>query len=382
MIKTELQKAWDKTVTQVFLSKKNAGFLSSILTSLSIHWFDDEDSLAYVTGTELHIHKDRFLELNKNARLFVVLHELWHIARLHEIRQENRDMVSWNKACDYVINNDLIKLGYNQGNLEGLLINSSFRNLSEEEIYKTIVKFKSDEDEFKNKGIGQDLKKNLNQNNKASEGKLINTILKASQQSKTCGEDSSGIESILNKFLKPVINWRALLENYLKEINEDSTLTWSRPNRRFQDIYLPGKVKDTNKLANLMFFLDTSGSISEEVVKRFVSEVKYIHEEFKPELLTVIQFDYRIQSREVFTPDDTFSNITIKGYGGTSLGEVRECIIKERPTAAVIFSDLYVEPMEKLPLKIPIIWVCVNNPGITNKDVPCGTVIHLNTSEN
>ena len=43
--------------------------------------------------------------LSKEERLFVILHELWHVAKLHSIRRESRDPRLWNIACDYHINN-------------------------------------------------------------------------------------------------------------------------------------------------------------------------------------------------------------------------------------------------------------------------------------
>jgi len=53
---------------------------------------------------------------------------------------------------------------------------------------------------------------------------------------------------------------------------------------------------------------------------------------------------------------------------------VREWIIKNKPTAAIIFSDMYVRPMEELPFDIPIIWCVLNNPNAT---VPFGEVVHI-----
>jgi hypothetical protein len=89
-----------------------------------------------------------------------------------------------------------------------------------------------------------------------------------------------------------------------------------------------------------------------------------------------MQFDDIIQKVDIFLKDDPFEEVMIMGRGGTSLIPVREAIIKENPTAVVIFSDLQCEPMEPLPegLDIPIIWVALNNK---DAKVPHGQIVHL-----
>jgi hypothetical protein len=92
--------------------------------------------------------------------------------------------------------------------------------------------------------------------------------------------------------------------------------------------------------------------------------------------MTFAQFDTMIQKVDVFMKDDPFEEVKIVGRGGTSLVCVRDYIIKENPTAVVIFSDLDCTPMEPLPqgLDIPIIWVALNNK---DAKVPCGQLVHL-----
>jgi hypothetical protein len=74
--------------------------------------------------------------------------------------------------------------------------------------------------------------------------------------------------------------------------------------------------------------------------------------------------------------DDPFEEIKLIGRGGTCLSEVRQHIIDNEPTAAIIFSDLDCPPMEKLPvgLNIPVIWVAIRNKSAT---VPFGSITHI-----
>ena len=108
-----------------------------------------------------------------------------------------------------------------------------------------------------------------------------------------------------------------------------------------------------------MYFLDVSGSVTDEQVIRFNSEIKYIKDVLKPKKLTLVQFDTRISHIDVFEENDSFDKLCVVGRGGTDLRPVREMILKEKPSAAVVFSDLYCAPME--PIDIPVIFVAVDN---------------------
>ena len=116
-----------------------------------------------------------------------------------------------------------------------------------------------------------------------------------------------------------------------------------------------------------------SGSISDHDVKRFNSEVKYVKEQFNPKKMTLVQFDHGLRDEKVIEEDDAFDKVVVIGRGGTCLVEVREHMIKHNPTAAIIFTDLGVAPMEPLPTPIPIIWAVTGNYG----DVLFGKLIRI-----
>ena len=119
--------------------------------------------------------------------------------------------------------------------------------------------------------------------------------------------------------------------------------------------------------------MDVSGSISDHDILRFNSEVKFIKETFNPIKLTLVQFDTRISSEQTMTEDEPFDKIVVLGRGGTCLRPVRQHIIDNEPTAAIIFTDLYVAPMQELPIEVPIIWASTS----TGISVPFGKLIHV-----
>jgi predicted metal-dependent peptidase len=181
------------------------------------------------------------------------------------------------------------------------------------------------------------------------------------------------LEEMINVFLTPVVQWDKILNRFMSDLLE-TEFSWRRPNRRYSSTYMPSQIAVEGRLADLRYYEDASGSITLEDGIRFNSEVKYVKEVFQPTKLTVVQFDTQITHTVEFAQHDPFDQIRFVGRGGTNLACVREDIIKHRPTAAIIFSDLECAPMEKLPFEIPVIWIAIRNREAV---VPFGTLVHI-----
>ncbi|MBQ7430619.1 MAG: hypothetical protein IJV29_13215 [Butyrivibrio sp.] len=339
----------------------NTAFLGIISCMLTLDWKENhpevrEDFNAGIFYQKklMLLKKDWFLSLPKKQQTGVFLHELWHAARLHDVRLGDRDPVVWNIAGDYRINNDLLSDGFELP--PDCLQNSKYtRNISEEEIYDDIYHAspKSRKKYVQQLStIGQDVQQ-VNEEEKLAQ---VMIVQQAIQQMKVTGAGKipGDIEKVLSNYLKPKLPWWRLLRNYLTD-SLDIEWSWKRPNKRFRDIYLPSITKEEGKLTHVVLFLDTSGSISDKTLERFNSEVRFIQEVLCPEKLTVIQFDYTIQKVQEWKEGQRYRKIKMYGGGGTSLHEVHDWIVKNTPTCAIIFSDLWCEPME--PVKVPVIWI-------------------------
>lgn len=361
----ELEKALDKVKSQVFLGN-NASFLACIMCSLQFIW-DTDVPTASVDGIVLRWNPTWFESLPVDTRKTVLLHELWHVARLHMIRRNNRDPEIWNDACDYVINNSLVADKYSFNGVVPL-IDSKFDGLSEEEVYSLIYQSKDKQPN----SFGNDLSESTSQQNQ----QITSIVVKAIQTAKLLNQGSTSIatiEEMVSKLMKPVIPWQTLLYRFFDSLVSEDT-SWKRPNRRYQDMYMPSRCANDSYLKNLNYYFDVSGSVTSDEVARFNTEVKYIKETFNPEKLSIIQFDVKIQDVLIVNSEDDFDRIKVVGRGGTRLNPVREHIIDTKPTAAIIFSDLCCVPMQPLNLTIPIIWVVIANPSVTPT---FGTTIHI-----
>lgn len=376
----ELNREMDRTKSAVFLGK-NAAFLGSISCSLELVWTTKFPTAA-TNGKYLWWNPHWFLSLSKEMRITVYMHELWHVARLHTIRFKPNEKV-WNWALDIKINDGLRDENYTfdidhwRSDTNTVLGYVPYidRSMVEDDIYDLLMKM------FKGNAApspwdGKNGAGDVIEVDKDAAISNVNTVVAALHQAKLAGEAGTlpgDIELLVERFLAPVIPWETVLEKFFSDLlNQD--YSWARPNRRYQDMYLPSLIDDDGKLEHLMYFQDVSGSVSDHDILRFNSELKYVKDKFNPQKMTVAQFDTRITKVDVWEENDDFNRIKIEGRGGTDLRCVRAMIEKEKPTAAIIFSDLFVPPMEPLTQEIPIIWICVGNKGAS---VPFGKLLHI-----
>lgn len=361
----------DRAKAAIFSDPRRGGFYGPLICSINIS-FDTSIKTACVQGNYMLINPEFFQQINEEERITVILHEIRHIADLHSIRRGSRNPLTWNWACDIHINNTLKMSGYKfESGIEWAWMDPiegvRYHDAPPEDIYDDLVARGIDASVF-NPDMGDDPEDGMAH---------AHTVIQAVHQAKATGKEShipDGVESLVNTFLTPVIPWEQELYEFFKDLADNMYRTWGRPNRRIHHINLPSYVSDESKLEHIAYFIDVSGSITHHQVIRVNSEIKYIKEVLKPKKLTIIQFDDRITKVIEVNEEDDFNELEIYGRRGTSLRPVRQWIIDNEPTAAIIFSDLMCTPMQNLPTQIPIIWVAVDNHLAT---IPFGRIIYI-----
>lgn len=356
-----MKRKLDVVKSKIFLNGTQTAFFSSLMCSLEFKWDMSVDT-AGTDGVSIFWNPEFFLKTPEKTNISILYHELNHAARMHYIRCGSRNTEIWNYACDIRINNDLDRDGFTFDGLPfKIWLDHSYDRtvkLSEEDIYDLLVKNST---KIPAGGFGPNGKGDMLPG-KADPATVIANVVRAVQQAQIAGQAGSipgDIEDMLCKFLKPIVPWESVLHDFLTELM-DTKYSWKRPNRRHQDIYLPARIDDDGRLEHLIYFLDVSGSVSDQDILRFNSEVKYIQEDLRPKRLTLVQFDTKIRDVKEFEVDQPFDEIEVIGRGGTSLEEVCEYINEHKPTAAVIFTDLDCAPMQKPKDDIPVIWA-INN---------------------
>lgn len=378
-LKVDVQRELDITKSKVFLGE-NAAFLGTLMSSMNFVWSRSIPTAA-TNGETFWWNPDFFLSLEAETRKTVLIHELWHAGLLHMLRRGDRDPYLWNVACDYRINNGLEDDGYSFKGVESCCKDQSYGLQAEEDIYDQLMQKQPTPKPMWGpgpctpNGMGGSGQQNpmpgdpsnpgqytdMIPCSKESNSAAVNNVVRAIHQAKKAGQPGSipgGLEEYIEDFLKPIVPWEQLLHKWMRDLL-DTKYTMARPRRRYihSGIYLPERVPEEGRLEHLCFYQDTSGSMSQEELQRTNSEIKYIWDSMQPKKLTTVQFDTKIHKIDEFNEGDRYERMVVMGRGGTDLKEVRQHIIDNRPTAVVIFTDLYVDPMEDLPFNVPVLWI-------------------------
>ena len=362
-----IDKLLDKTKGNLFF-QKGSGFLGSLLFSLDFKWNKDIDTVR-TNGIVIEWNPDFFESLDEKTRITVLAHELWHVAYLHAVRIGNRDPKIWNIAADHVINLMLESHNYYMDGFP-YYMDSKYKDWSTEDVYNDLIK----NPPTLNSSNGT-LANDLDYSSKPDKNDVISKVIAAASTAKltnSVGDIPSEISTTLDKFLNPKLPWDRILFQFFNDLNQPER-SYRRFNRRYDDPLLPGE-SPTSGLEHIIFYLDISGSVTDEQIDRFNSEVRSIRQELEPELLTLVTFDTEIHDVYVFQKDDPFEKLVITGRGGTDFQCIMDHAVYHKPTAIVIFTDLGVNYIPNNP-NLPVVWVCIDNE---TKTVPYGKLIHFN----
>ena len=343
-------------------------FIGSIALGLPVELTEDDTVVptAAVDGTCMIFNTKYMQGLSDDELLFLVAHECMHPMLQHNYRRKNRDKRTWNQAADYVINQLLTdeKIGVMPSN--GLLNKTLYDagNGSAEAIY-TIIKQDKDDgkdpdqdplDDCRDAQGDDDSGTHKSQSQMAQEeADWKIRVAQAAQAAKTQGKLSAGMARLVQETLAPSVNWREVLHRFVRKTKE--TRTFARLDRRFmtQGLYMPSRSGE--KLGTIVVAVDCSGSVSQEDLKDFVTEVKNIYEDLTPEQLVSISFDSAVNTCEVFQKEDGYTP-SFKGGGGTAFSPVFKKIQEENlePDVCVVLTDLCSNDFGPCP-DYPVLWV-------------------------
>ena len=162
---------------------------------------------------------------------------------------------------------------------------------------------------------------------------IRNKVDQMSRSSKSWGKVTGGIKELIMAAQRSQIAWWRILREYLglfSTTRKQSTL--KRPNKRFGYPFAGVKRKHVDKV---LCAIDSSGSISEDSLKRFLTEMNTIHETHPVDL--VVFDDGITQGPMPFTRKRKC--FEFKGRGGTNFTPVMELAKKEKCKCLVVLTD-------------------------------------------
>lgn len=344
---------------------------------------------------------DFVMNISDNELDFVLKHEIMHCVLQHCIRGREKNQYFYNIACDIVVNSNIMSsMGVSTfvvageeaihrapNNREGYLY-------SAEEVYDMLLAkydalIREVEDvlsEIQNDyGIGID---NHEIWSTVPLGDYLSdewkTILKESIKAMDEYEECPPSARKLLDYLKhaSMLNWKAVLHDFIKEINDKHDFSFARPDRRFSagDFVMPSFLEiNEEKVDNLWFLIDTSGSISTEELTNAFGEIEAAIEQFDYLAGKLSFFDTSVSEPKEFETVSDLNNIEPVGFGGTSFHCIfeymKENFADEYPTAVIILTDGYAYyPDEEDALGVPVLWIIA---GDNTEDAPWGTTIHI-----
>lgn len=333
----------------------------------------------------------------------VIAHEVMHNANLHHTRRGNRDQADWNKACDYVINPDLIAAGFTLP--AGALVNPDFAGLGAEEVYRLLQKQGQDGNGAKPAQDGQPAPGNgPGKPSKdpggcgeirdaapahepaelaAQEAEWKANIRQALAVAKAsnAGQIPGHLVNVDAATMQPRVDWKAELRRFIDQSNVRD-FSWSRPNRRFigHGLILPGYVADA--LAHLVLVVDDSSSMDQDAYSATTTECSAALNEGVADKITVIFCNVAVHRVETFERGDNMK-LTTRGRGGTRFAPAFDWIAENAPDASAIIYltdlDCKREHFGDEPAA-PVLWAAYGDPRIIDeraKRAPFGDVLHL-----
>ncbi|AUR97308.1 putative metallopeptidase domain protein [Vibrio phage 1.238.A._10N.261.52.F10] len=370
---TDVNTLISQTKVKVMMSPKT-GFISALMLALE-QSADESVPTAQTNGLSIKYNPTWFSSLDLPRRVFLMLHETWHVAYDHCVPLDKQyDPKTMNDAQDYYINNQLIKEGFTF--VEGGLKDTKYGGWTVMQIYDDLIKSGK---QNQSNSMGSDIKpaEGTPEEQKETQTKIQEAIVKAATQAKMAGQGDS-IPDEINRFVEEVLNpklkWHQVLEHYMHERVKDE-YSWSRRNRRYPDVYLPSLWSEG--MGEIRCYRDASGSISHRELCLETAEILYIKETVNPSLMTITDFSHYLgEPREFERADEiTTCDIPANAQGGTDLAPVwRDLKANEETEVAVIFTDGYVSVPPLDELSCDVVFVIVNNKEWTHPDC---TVIHM-----
>ena len=366
--------------------------------ALRLEMMTEDCGTAWTDGDRVAFDPGFVISLTHPKRVGLLAHEISHPAYGHNWRRGGRCAEGWNAACDYAINGELKRAGFDLPD-GGLFPSPEWDGRSAEWIFDRLPEGEGrgpsrrpeGEDEGEGEGEGKG-KGKAPDNESTGEGRTKpGEVRDASEEARTESEIGSGdgkgpermtrddwagavadatmVAKLRREFgdgaarvakasIAHPVDWSQELREVMEATRAGRT-SWARPDKRYRacGLYLPGRI-DEPAMRRLTIAIDCSGSMIKEQLDRISASCAALFDEVGPESVTVVYFDSTIQGEETFEDGAGFA-LTLRGGGGTDFRPVFDHIETSEdddPDALIIFTDL-MGPMPSSPPDFPVIWV-------------------------
>ena len=407
----------------------NHGFYGLLLMHM-IYAVSEEIETACTDGVRITFGIDFLDSLSDSELDFVMMHEILHVVLQHCFRGDVEDPEAYNIAADIVVNsNIMLENGMKASSITLSKYGTSMHvapdgkeghEYTAEQVYVMLPKNLNKKGNNKSHGSADGrAKKGNNKSPGSAVGRAKKEISKEQHQPVRVWDDHSrwgkyeeddtlrdvwvkrfedaaeaikirdpsnarGLlpafaERILKELKKTQTDWRTILNDFIQE--EVVDYSFAPPDRRFDDspFFLPDFNGKEDRVEDILFMIDTSGSMSDDMIAAAYSEVKGAIDQFNGKLKGWLGFfDAAIIKPQPFSYENEFKIIKPAGGGGTDFQIIFEYVFHHMsdklPASIIILSDGYAPfPLEKLAGGIPVLWL-LNNEEV---NPPWGKVARI-----
>ncbi len=376
----EFSKIISKCILQI---RKESPFFASLILFAPIIESQSIDTAA-TDGRNILINNKFFSSLKSSEQNAVMLHEVLHLALLHVFRMNSRNPEVWNIAADIVVN-DLIDLNTSFKLPKEAIRDKSFRKKSVEYVYEQLIKNKTrlklynlhNPDLLSNK-IDVNQTKQVDENEQYEIENYwkdnIQVLQKSAEINKYKGSIPGGMEAEIATVLEPEVDWRIALWKFVAKTPSD----FDEYDRRFfhRGLYLEGLESES---INVSVCIDTSGSVSDQLLEQFLGELKGILRSYPHVKCDLFYADYSLHGP--YEIDSIEGIPKIIGRGGTSFKPFFNYIKKNNDQlnsnkALIYLTDGFGDfPKDA---SAPTMWI-VCKDGLETNHFPFGDVIRIST---
>jgi len=376
---------------------------SGILMMGTTEVVDDPKVTAYTNGIDKRYGRT-FLQMicpTQEEVNGLILHENLHIGlrqMIHNLDLFREDVKKANKAADFVVNDMIMEISKKYPQLvqlpKGGCYDMKYHNMNMREVYKLLEECEGgkggkgeegegDGDKPSGGGGGEysfdehDFETSITQAEaKEMDARIDRAIREGALLAGRLGVD---LPRQITDMLAPVVDWKEVLRDFVTaSCKGKDEYTWRKFNRRVisNDIYLPTVENET--IGEVVVAIDTSGSIGQEELNVFASELVSICDAVSPDAVRVLWWDTKVHGEQLFTDnyDQIGSMLKPLGGGGTKVSCVSEYINKKKINAecVLVFTDGYLENDVKWDISAPTLWLVTHNKDWTP---PSGKLVHV-----
>lgn len=295
--------------TRLILDKP---FLGALVLRLPIVVADPQWCKTTATDARKFYYNPEYIEqLTLAETQFILAHEALHCALAHFARREHRVKHRWDLACDFAINPLLINDGLTPP--PGTLHERTFKDMTAEEIYPYMEDRENDEtldmhiydrpEEQQTKPNDRPAPSPPEQQEQDTAGKnpqqqpddeqggapqppplshderdnlsvqWQQRLAGAAQQAMQAGKLSGDMARLVDFLLQPQLPWRMLLARYMTGLARDD-YSYTRPSTRRGEPAIFPSLRSSQ--VEVIIAMDTSGSIHENEMKEFITEIDAI----------------------------------------------------------------------------------------------------------